>query len=317
MFRISEISLKFVLLSFVYFVFIACGNKSTNTTDEARDSSYIKIDTSMVKVENPKITAYKSFVLQLDSVDSKSLQLAVDEFKRVVAGQSLDLGDSAYVVLQNFADSLEYELNIQLQNDTLTDFEAILLNKKPTGALLKLVNELKMSGFRLNAIEGTVYIALDRKFVLSQISMHLTEPMQRYIQQIDIENKEGFLNDASICISANKYVERLIWYENFIKENPSFLLVDNCKNYKKAYLTYFLTGIDNTQLYENEEDMKLAPYFVKSYNYVLKTYPDSELSQLVAEYKTAIEQKNKSLVNELIKKYIIKGWIYSQNTTLE
>lgn len=63
--------------------------------------------------------------------------------------------------------------------------------------------------------------------------------------------------------------------------------------------------------------MKLAPYFVKSYNYVLKTYPDSELSQLVAEYKTAIEQKNKSLVNELIKKYIIKGWIYSQNTTLE
>ncbi len=65
-------------------------------------------------------------------------------------------------------------------------------------------------------------------------------------------------------------------------------------------------------LYENEEEMKLSPYFVQAYKYLLKTYPDSETTALVLPYKQAIEQKQKSVVQELLKKYVIKGLIYSQ-----
>ena len=68
------------------------------------------------------------------------------------------------------------------------------------------------------------------------------------------------MEDAGIIITPQQYIDRVIWHEKFIADNPDFILLKNCKAYKKAYLTYLLTGIDNTSLYDYDDETKLIRY---------------------------------------------------------
>lgn len=300
---------------FVFFVLIicisACNKKTEQTNTPHTDSTYMYSDSLQVRTEDPRITAYKTYIHSLDSTKAESATQALNEFKRVFVGKSVGLCDSAYIALQELIDTVELKLNDKLQDDT-TDYSAFYLNTKIPKKLELAQKALQKDGFRFATSEGTVYIEQDRSYVTQNLLTFFSQPMQTYLLQIEKENREGFMEDAGIVISPRQHVDRISWYEKFIVENPDFLLLKNCKDYKKAYLTYLMTGIDNTYLYDYDEDMKLTPYFVQAYAYLLKTYPDSEAATLILPYKQAIEQKQKSVVEELLKKYVIKGLIYSQ-----
>jgi len=292
-------------------LFFSCKNPTTNNAIATKDSLFLSSDTFDVATENSHIKTYRSFLQQLDSSKAESVSLALVEFKRTFEAKPNVLSDSAYPIFQEFIDSVELHLNEKLLDDT-TDYSAFNTNMKLPIKLELAQMELKKNGFKFSTSEGTVYIEQDRSFVTKTILSLFSEPMQAYLLQIEKENREGFMEDAGIIISAQKHVDRIIWYEKFIATNPNFLLIKNCKTYKKAYLTYLFTGIDNTYLYENKDQMLLNPYFSKAYSYLLKGYPDSEAATLILPYKQAIEQKQKSVVSELLKKYVIKGIIYSQ-----
>lgn len=290
--------------------FMACNNKPAQTIASATDSVDFNPDTLQIPSENPQIIAFQSFVQLLDSSKAESATLALNEFKRTFTGKSVGLCDSAYGVLQALIDTVELKLNEKLQTDT-TDYSALYTAEKIPQKIVLAQKALLKDGFRFGTSEGVVYIEQDRSYVTKNLLTMFSPPMQAYLLQIEKENREGFMEDAAIVISPRVHVERILWYEKFIAENSGFVLIKNCKDYKKAYLTYLLTGIDNTMLFENEEEMKLSPYFIQAYKYLLKTYPESETAALVMPYKQAIEQKQKSVVQELLKKYVIKGLIYS------
>ncbi len=300
-----------IVATCVILCFSACHNKSAQNNNPALDSTGFNADTLQLLVENSQIIAYREFVQSLDSSKAESVTLAFHEFKRTFGGKSTGLCDSSYLVLQELIDAVELKLNEKLQSDT-TDYAALYTNTNVPLKIALAQITLQKDGFKFGISEGMVYIEQDRSYVIKNLLTFFSEPMQAYLLQIEKENREGFMEDAGIVISPRVHVERIVWYEKFIAENPGFVLIKNCKSYKKAYLTYLLTGIDNTKLYENEEEMKLSPYFVQAYKYLLKTYPNSETAALVLPYKQAIEQKQKSVVEELLKKYVIKGLIYSQ-----
>lgn len=306
MFRYNLIVAACVILCFA-----ACKNKSAQNNNPAIDSTGFNADTLQLLVENPQITAYRMFVHSLDSSKAESVTQALNEFKRAFSGKSTGLCDSTYQVLQELIDTVELKLNDKLQSDT-TDYSALYTNANVPPKIASAQKILQKDGFKFGTSEGMVYIEQDRSYITKNLLQMFSAPMQAYLLQIEKENREGFMEDAGIVISPRVHVERIVWYEKFITENPAFVLIKNCKDYRKAYFTYLLTGIDNTMLYENEEEMKLSPYFAQAYKYLLKTYPDSETAALVLPYKQAIEQKQKSVVEELLKKYVIKGLIYSQ-----
>ncbi len=300
-----------ILVVLIAICFAACTNKPAQTNTSTADSTYLTSDSLQVVGENPEITAYRNYLNTLDSTKAESATLALNEFKRAFGGKSAGLCDSAYNVLQTLIDTVELKLNEKFQEDT-TDYSALYTGAKMPEKVVKAQKALQKDGFRFGTSEGTVYIEQDRSYVTKNLLTMFSAPMQAYLLQIEKENSEGFMDDAAIVISPRVHVERIMWYEKFIAANPGFVLLKNCKDYKKAYLTYLLTGIDNTTLYENEEEMKLSPYFVQAYKYLLKTYPDSETAALLLPYKQAIEQKQKSVVDELLKKYVIKGMIFSK-----
>lgn len=310
-FKISRFICFSLFIFCVVSIFYSCHKPASENPNTGKDSSFLYSDSLVVETENPQISAFRAIIQQLDSSKAESATVAISEFKRAFTGKSAGLCDSAYVVFQELMDTVELKLNLKLQNDT-TDYLPLFVKGNTPSNLQKAKADLQKNGFKFGTSEGVVYIIQDRRFVNQHMLPMVSEPMKAYLLQIEKENREGFMDDAAIVISPRQHVDRILWYEKFISDYPDFLLIKNCKLYKKAYLTYLMTGIDNTYLYESEQDMKLSAYFVQAYSYLLKNYPDSETSNLILPYMQAIEQKQKSVVDELLKKYVIKGLIYSQ-----
>lgn len=304
--------LSFGAIAAFSLLFSACGNKGGDGTSNDKDSSYLSVNVPVANSENSRLVNYRNFVLSLNHDSVESVSKALDEYGHQFAGQSIGLCDSAFVVLQNCVDSVENTLSNAMMNDS-TDYEPLFSGKNPSKELVSLKTRLTSNGFMIKSTDGMAYVVQNRKFILDKAGSYVSEPMKEYLIEIEKENNEGFTDEHGIIISPKKHADRIIWYENFLKVNDNFLLKQNCVNYKKAYLTYLLLGIMDTHLFENESKMQLSPYFSKAYTYILKAYPDSDLATIVGEYQHAIEQKDKSLVDDLIKKYTIKGWIYSRN----
>lgn len=298
----ATITILFVLL------FSACQKPKEEKIKHEKINNFN--DTMLVRTENPKLIEFRSFVAQLDSSDINSVSLAVEKFKTTFNGQQTSLCDSGFVVFQQLMDTLDVKLNNQLQTDT-TDFEHYFeINKFPT-KVLKFKELLAKNGFKLSSSQDMVYIEQNRTFPINTLASMLSEPMNLYLSEIEIENREGFSENSTIIISWKQHVDRIIWYENFIKANPTFVFLENCINYKKAYFTYLLTGFENTKLFNPDKEKELSIYYTDAYGYLLKTYPDSETAKLTTPYLETIEQNSTMARRELLKKYVIKGLIYN------
>lgn len=295
------------ILLFVLF-FSACQKPQQENNERERIDNFN--DTSLVRTENPKLTEFRLFVQQLDSSNINSVQLAVEKFKTTFYGQQTSLCDSGFVVFQQMMDTISTYQNIKLQTDT-TEYEIYFETNQFPSKVLKYKNLLANNGFKLSNSGGMVFVEQDRSYPISLLSSMLSEPMKLYLAEIETENREGFSENAAIIISWKQHVDRIIWYENFINANPSFVFLENCKNYKKAYFSYLLTGFENTKLFIDDKQTVLNPYFNSAYSYLLQAFPNSEAAQLTTPYIETIQQNSTAARRELLKKYVIKGLIYN------
>lgn len=300
-----------LLLSFLVPVLIfsgcskpASGNKSSNDTINHFNDTILSVE------ENPKLVSYRTFVNQLDSSDINSVSRAVEEYKSVFANERTGLCDTAFVVVQQFLDTLELKLNQRLQEDT-TDYSPLMKGAKVSAKIKKFQQQLLLNGFRMIGVDEMIYIQQYRPFVVQQIGYMLSDVMKLYLNEIDTENREGFSQNDAIIISAQQLVDRTLWYENFMKTNPDFVFIDNCRAYKKAYLTYLFSGYGTTKFYSDAAKRALSPFFTEAYNYLFGTYPQSEVTSLIQPYFEAIKQGQHQLVRDIKKKYVIKGLIFN------
>jgi len=298
-----------VIFTLSIFLFSSC-NKQSNDSKSLKDSTNHFNDTILSAQENPKLVAYRTFVDQLDSANVNSVGKAVEQFKTVFANERPGLCDTAFVVFQQLLDTMELKLNQKLQSDT-TDYLPMLRGAKVSAKIKNFQQNLYLNGFRLMDVDEMFYIQQYRPYVIQQLGYMLSDTLKVYLNEIEIENREGFSQNEAIIISAKQLVDRTLWYENFIKSNPNFIFINNCQTYKKAYLTYLFSGYGKTKLYAETDKSALSPFFLEAYNYLFTTYPQSEISTFIQPYYVAINQKQPATVREIKKKYVIKGLIYN------
>ena len=301
----------FSILTIASLVNVSC-NRENKTDKEQKKNNYNLKDTMLLNQENAMINEFHAYVDSLDSTNAVSAFLATEKFKTIFAGQSQGICDSAFVIFLNLTDTLVVSLNYKLENDT-TDYQTFINSEISSPEVLQFRKSLSKNGFSLKSSDGMVYIDLNYDYIMQNFSSYVSDPMNAYLTEIQMENKEGFAQDAAIIIKPEKHVDRIIWYENFIKQNPKFVLSDNCKNYRKAYFTYLLCGFDNTPLFSDKETKELSSYFKTAYSYLLKKYPDSETAILVQPYYETLKQKQVDESQSLLKKYLIKGLIFNMN----
>lgn len=301
---------KLLLFFAAMLVFFLGCNKPASDNKNSKDTTNHFNDTILSVEENPKLVAYRTFVNQLDSSDVNSVSRAVEEYKTVFANERRGLCDSAFVVFQQLMDTLELKLNHKLQEDT-TDYLPLLKGAKVPTKIKNFQQQLFLNGFRIIGVDEMFYIQQYRPYVVQQIGYLLSDVMKLYLNEIDTENREGFSQNNAIIISAQQLVDRTLWYENFIKAYPDFEFINNCRAYKKAYLTYLFSGYGTTKLYSDANKTALSPFFTEAYNYLFTTYQQSEVTSLIQPYFEAIRQGQHQSVRDIKKKYVIKGLIFN------
>ena len=161
-------------------------------------------------------------------------------------------------------------MNEKHYKDT-TNYDAFVYTEPGTQIPKKLINyrkNLQKNGFDINSEEGITYIMQDRNFIAKHFYPYLSQTMKKYQIKLNIENAEGFVSDASIIISPQNLVERIIWYEKFIYENPTFIFIENCRTTLKTYQTILFTGIDNTPVFSFNAPDKITDYYHETYEYL-------------------------------------------------
>jgi hypothetical protein len=297
---------KELLFIFIVVLFLACNNTQK---EKSAGNDYTVTDTVTDTIENIKITELKQFIATCDTTDISTVSLLTIRFNEIFTGQSKGLCDTAYVVYQKYLDQMDQHLNDSLQNDT-TDYSLLFESAKPPKKLKEFKTNLLNNGFKLTNSMGQIYIEQDRSFISKNLYPLLSDTMKLYLDEIKLENEQGFAIDEQITIRPKQLVNRILWYNRFISANPRFVFIENCKNFRKAYLTYLITGYGKSQVTDNVSK-ELTPYFAEAYNYLVRNFPQSETTLLLQPYIDALKQKESSKVADLRKTFIVKGLIFN------
>ncbi len=302
----------FFLVLCLSIIFISCKQKNESDTS-GRINPFLTPDTSKVYNENPKLEEYRNFVLMLDSSDVNTVSLALNEFKLKFDSLNPNLADSAFFILQNYLDTVEMYQNNKLENDT-TEYEVLFTGEKVPESVLHFKDSLMECGFRIQLSDDVPYIVLERKYFIEQLKNRLSEPMKQYLFHVDIEFLTGFSDVDKIIIKPAEFIDRIIWYEKFMTENPDFVFLAQCEKYYKAYLTYLISGFETTQVFKDKNNLTLTEFYNKAYTYLFKKYNDSNTTLEIKPLYDAILQKNRINYNEIRKQLIIKGKIFDLNS---
>jgi len=298
---------KIIWLLILPLVLIACQQKheDKNEGNDYKNDSLI-VDTA----QNPKIVEIQSVVSQLDSTDVTSVSTLTAKYTDIFRSESQGLCDSSFVYVQAYMEKVEQYLNDSIQKDTV-DY-SLLFEPNPPVVLKVFKNKLKANGFKFVNNAGSVYIEQDRNYIIEHFYPMLSNVMKEYLNQIKLENEQGFAFDEQITISPMRLVDRILWYDTFIAANPGFVYTANCKNFRKAYLTYLVCGYAKTVLLD-ETTQNLSPYFSEAYAYLLKKYPETETGKLLKPYIDALKQKQTEEMKSLRKTMVVKGYIFNLN----
>jgi hypothetical protein len=302
----------FLILGVMIFSTACGGSSKSEKSVKSKEVGDKETQKDLVKI-------YKEYVADLDSNDVKSVGSAMNMYKQLFKDASEEECDTAFLAFHHLYTGMTDILNEDVMNNVALQ-ETVWLAYDENGKKLPMPKayimeekKVKPYGYRLEFPEGMISIGYDRSYIAKHFYDFVSPTMKSYLERLDKDNENTFAEDGGIMISEKEYVERLIWYENFEKKNPDFLLIDEVKETRRYLFAFFLTGMDNTPVYLEEEiwpvQFAITDYFKNAYTLLQQKYPDSETWKRTKTYKQALLEADRIKMAKLIDDYTKKGWV--------
>jgi hypothetical protein len=194
-----------------------------------------------------KIFIWIFFVLLLSPLSSQSLPvqkyyaglsvLPPEKLSSIVKAQNLYFRtfknaapltcDSGYVLFEDFLitslDSIEFDLPVKAKDEAY-------------------LNKLKLAGLLVVDNGRFVTVKPDINHFMNGFRPYLSADMQKYFEQIDSENKSGFIYNDSLAISFAEVAERILFWDNFYSKSAGFVLADEVQQRRERYLNTLIFG---------------------------------------------------------------------------
>lgn len=288
---------KIILGAFII-ILMACGQADTTkpvvvTTKDSIAPTYGVEPTSFY---NAKLKTYQQYLTTLTAADLVSNTKALSQFKTLFVGEPATLCDTAYTLFQTFNNKLVEQLNSKLTGDYSSALDTIMsVNEDGTPVTLsaplqQLKETITNNGFMLQMEEGIAFIITDRSFTAKQLHSMLSPTMVTYLVQLQKEDIDVFESDASLIIKPKAFVDRIIWYEDFIAKHPEFMYATVCADNLHSYTSVLIgeVRLDNTFFY-NSDGKTLSDYFEEALTYLNKQYPQSQANKIAQPIYQAIK----------------------------
>ena len=106
-------------------------------------------------------------------------------------------------------------------------------------------------------------------------------------------------------IGHTELIDRIVWWENFNKENKAFLFRELPHHRQQMYTSGLIMGEDNSPLLDDKNELNI--YFRNAYDYLFNQYADSESAKILRPYYAALTRNDAPAIMEFRSKYLPKN----------
>jgi hypothetical protein len=276
-----------------------CNRRQAADIESTKDST---INNNQV-FKGHQLAEFNTYIDQQDSTIIDNVRLATERYHSLFTGADSATADSAFSVLYRFHQQVNDYVNATLVKDT-TNFTRYVMDTTITlqPKQKDFVDKLSRNGFRLATAEGTAYSITDFNYYLQHFHRFVSTAMQAYLQQQLAEQREGYMSDAALVISPSVLADRILYWENFLQQHPSFIFTQGIQDKQREYTTFLLIGVDNTPLF-NRQTKQLSPAFKTAFEKVISANPGSQLAALIKPYYAAVAKRDVKQQEQLLSKY--------------
>lgn len=295
---------------------VSCGSEVAPA--KKKNAKKTSIETANYAV---RLNEYKEFVSGLDVSKVESSSEAAEKYSELLKGADTEICDKAFVVFHELYEKIEENVADQLlHNKKVQDSPCVEIDENGKELpMIKVLSDLdkkwKEHGFRLECWEGFPAVGTNRDFIAQNFYKSVSPTMRKFLKALHENDDNVFQVDAGIVLTEKEFVDRAVWWETFVSENPDFILVDRAKALKKEYFTYLIYGMNNTPAISymsngSEETISdLSAYFATAYTYLDKKYPNSEANKHVKPFFKAAMLRDFEKVEAIRKDYTKKGFM--------
>ena len=267
------------------------------------------------------LQVFQKYIGSLDPNDISTIDKCAERYRQLFEKSAPFTRDTAFIVFWRYyitvADSLgakyvrdkKYYSFINIKNfdepsskNEKLKQSLISKNKNLNENDFKALKKVNHYGFKFDTIEGLILISVsDPKFILENFSGLISPGLKSYITKVieEVDTAENL--DAVANSSPDEIANRLLWWENFIKNNQNFFLIDDCFSTYDGYLYTLMLGSYSNPAF-NPEDQKLKKKFKAAYEKIINHHKGTRAAAIIAEYYSILK-KNDFVINRDAIKY--------------
>lgn len=138
--------------------------------------------------------------------------------------------------------------------------------------------------------EGILYFAPDYNYLSSNFKNYLTPQYIEWLQFYD-KTKNDFV-EVYAAIDLDTIVERILYLENFLKENPEFTFKNEVYERLSIYLDFYLGNVEGGNPYKNDDTNQFTLKYKKSLENFIQNHKDTTVYPKVKSYYDKIKKNN-------------------------
>ena len=281
---------------FLLLVLHSCQNKQNGETEKTKLETLTLTDTLKVELLNseiPNTTNLNSENIAIDSAEVPLGSLTILDFVQNGLNRLVKTNDSLFIEFLTSFTTYQNNTNDILYNSAKYEIDNTLAYSQDdvvAPEALEFRDSVKQMGFIVAMTEGSIYLDKDPDF-LKQFSPYLSKRMNVFLEEYRDDINNPFMVDNSIIISFKELIRRMIFWENFSKDQPDFELPEYAYNEFEKYVFYLMLGTGNTPIHDWGNPMKVRIEILETYNSVIKQYPNSKASEYLKDFLKYLEQK--------------------------
>lgn len=299
-----------------YWVKIRTANGKTGWVHSAAVELISVVPRYQVAADADKVSVekYTDFLAKLSPNEPESFGKALAEYDVVFKTANPSTCEWGYTKLMEFGAKIEDKSWAWKEMEKLSstaEYEKIYDTVKKCFKMdyNPYTKRLAAAGLIIDNAEGSFWAMPSPDVVETHVLAKVSPMMKTYLGQYKKEILNRSAEDNGLIISCQEAAERMIFWENFAQNNPTFLLKNEAENNFIEYLNTLMYGLNNTPAYEYETN-KLTAEYENAYKWLFKNHAKSKGTAAIQEVYTFYQQnkgiKQAALVkkqNEVMTKY--------------